>query len=93
MFNIFTAFNKTRKKLFKRQNKTNKRTYSNNIWGNYGHVFNAKTNKYVRLGSSESLRVINELEHDKEWEKRVNYIIKNHGVFGKKLEKYLQKKN
>jgi len=33
------------------------------------------------------MKVINE------WEKRVIYIIENHGVFGKKLEKYLQKKN
>ena len=27
-----------------------------------------------------------------EWEKRVIYIIENHGVFGEKLKKYLQKK-
>ena len=90
--------NKTRKNDNKGRNKTKKRKGEpsngfNKIWGNYGHVFNAKTNKYVRIGSNESLRAINELEHDDEWKKRVNYIIKNHGVFGKKLEKYLQKKN
>jgi len=75
--------NKTRKQLgeFK------------DIWGNFGHVLNKKTNKYVRLGSSESMRAINELDHNDEWKKRVEYIIKNHGIFGKKLEKYLEKKN
>jgi hypothetical protein len=64
----------------------------NNIWDNYGRVLNTKTNKYIRLGSNKSMRVINELEHNDEWKKRVEYIINNHGVFGKKLEKYLQKK-
>lgn len=90
--------NNTRKNNNKGRNKTKKRKGEqsnevNKIWGYYGHVLNAKTNKYVRLGGNESMRVINELEHDDEWKKRVNYIIKNHGVFGKKLEKYLQKKN
>jgi hypothetical protein len=93
-------FNKTLKKNNKENNKTKKQKYkllsvgsSNNIWDNYGHVLNTKTNKYIRLGSKESMKVINELEHNNEWEKRVTYIIENHGIFGKKLEKYLQKKN
>ena len=65
---------------------------TNTIWNNYGHVLNPKTNKYVRLGSSESMRVINELEHNEEWRQRVDYIIQNHSTFGKKLENYLRKK-
>lgn len=90
--------NKTKKNNNKGRNKTKKRKVEqsngiNKIWGYYGHVFNSKTNKYARLGGNESMRVINELEHDDEWKKRVNYIIKNHGAFGKKLETYLQKKN
>lgn len=61
------------------------------IWGVYGKVYNPTTNKYVRLGSSESMRVIKELEHNYEWQNRVEYIIKNHKGFGDKLQKYLQK--
>jgi hypothetical protein len=88
---------KSLKKNKKFKNKT-KKIYnqsggSNNIWNNYGHVLNTKTNKYIRLGSNASMKVINELVHDDEWKKRVEYIIKNHGIFGKKLEKYLEKKN
>jgi hypothetical protein len=90
-------FSKSFKKNKQIKNKTKKQKYnllggSNNIWDNYGHVLNTKTNKYIRLGSNESMRVINELEHNNEWKKRVKYIIENHGVFGKKLEKYLEKK-
>ena len=38
------------------------------------------------------MKAINELEHNVEWKKRVEYIIANHSVFGKKLENYLRKK-
>lgn len=67
-------------------------SYAKDIWNNYGHVLNPRTNKYVRLGSSESMRAIYELERNDEWTKRVEYIKNNHGMFGRKLEKYLQKK-
>ena len=62
------------------------------IWGNYGKVLNPKTKKYVRLGDPQSMSAIYELEHNDEWKRRVQYIIENHGVFGEKLKKYLQKK-
>jgi hypothetical protein len=38
------------------------------------------------------MNAIYNLDHTEEWEKRVNYIIENHGIFGEKLKKYLQKK-
>lgn len=88
-----------RKQKSKSQNKTkkNKLEYTSNynkngIWDNYGYVLNIKTNKYVRIGSNESMKAINQLEHNSEWKKRVEYIITNHNIFGKKLEQYLQKK-
>jgi hypothetical protein len=62
------------------------------IWENYGKVLNPKTLKYIRIGSPQSMTSIYNLEHNDEWEKRVNYIIENHGIFGKKLDTYLQKK-
>jgi hypothetical protein len=63
------------------------------IWGHYGKVLNPKTLKYIRLGSPQSMTAIYNLVHNDEWEKRVNYIIENHGIFGEKLKKYLQKKD
>ena len=89
------ATNKTLAKRKQSKNKSRKnklRSTSFPIWDNYGHVLNTKTNKYVRLGSNESMKVIYELEHDAEWKKRVEYIMKNHGVFGRKLANYLQNK-
>jgi hypothetical protein len=62
------------------------------IWGYYGKVLNPKTLKYLRIGSPQSMNAIYNLDHTEEWEKRVNYIIENHGIFGEKLKKYLQKK-
>lgn len=62
------------------------------IWGYYGKVLNPKTLKYIRIGSPQSMTAIYNLEHNDEWKKRVNYIIENHGIFGKKLDTYLQKK-
>jgi hypothetical protein len=62
------------------------------IWGIYGKVLNPKTKKYIRLGDPQSMLAIYELEHNDEWTHRVNYIIENHSVFGKKLELYLQNK-
>lgn len=62
------------------------------IWGNYGKVLNPKTKKYVRLGDPQSMSAIYELEHNDEWKRRVQYIIENHGSFGKKLETYLHNK-
>lgn len=62
------------------------------IWGNYGKVLNPKTLRYVRIGSPQSMTAIYNLEHNNEWKKRVDYIIENHSVFGKKLDTYLQKK-
>ena len=62
------------------------------IWGSYGKVLNPKTLKYVRIGSPQSMTAIYNLEHNDEWKKRVDYIIENHGIFGKKLDTYLQKK-
>ena len=62
------------------------------IWGNYGRVLHPKTKKYVRLGDPKSMNAIYELEHNDEWERRVEYIIENHGDFGKKLEMYLHNK-
>lgn len=62
------------------------------IWGNYGKVLNLKTKKYVRLGDPQSMSAIYELEHNDEWNRRVQYIIENHSVFGKKLEAYLNNK-
>ena len=62
------------------------------IWGYYGKVLNPKTLRYIRIGSPQSMTAIYNLDHNTEWEKRVIYIIENHGVFGEKLKKYLQKK-
>jgi hypothetical protein len=62
------------------------------IWGYYGKVLNPKTLRYVRIGSPQSMTAIYNLEHNDEWKKHVNYIIENHGIFGEKLKKYLQKK-
>jgi len=73
-------------------NKTSKMKIkpSNNIWGIYGKVLNPNTNKYVRIGSNESIKAIKDLKHNAEWKKRVKYIITHHKGFGEKLEKYLQ---
>ena len=65
---------------------------SDKIWGVYGKVLNPNTNTYVRIGSPASMKAINDLEHNAEWKKRVNYIISHHPGFGKKLETYLSKK-
>ena len=86
-----------RKQKSKSNNKTKKNNIEytsnyNKIWDNYGYILNIKTNKYVRIGSNESMKAINQLEHNSEWKKRVEYIINNHNSFGKKLEEYLQKK-
>jgi hypothetical protein len=62
------------------------------IWGNYGRVLNPKTKKYVRIGDPKSLSVIYNLEHNDEWNRRVEYMIGSHCGFGKKLEIYLQNK-
>lgn len=62
------------------------------IWGYFGKVLNPKTLRYVRIGTPQSMTTIYNLQHTDVWEKRVNYIIENHGVFGEKLKKYLQKK-
>ena len=64
----------------------------NPIWDNYGQVLNSKTNKYVRLGSNDSMKVINELEHNVEWKKRVEYIIAHHGVLVKNLKIIYEKR-
>lgn len=71
------------------KNKTSK-LKQNKIWGNYGKVLNIKTNKYVRIGSYESIKAISLLKRDSEWKKRVDYIVK-HSKFGEKLKKYLYK--
>lgn len=63
------------------------------IWGNYGFVFNIETKKYVRLGGYPSMKAISILKKNKEWYKRVNYIIKHNQLFGIKLKKYLIKKD
>ena len=67
-----------------RKNKVDK------IWGNYGMVLNIKTNRYVRIGSYESLKAISQLKRDAEWKRRVDYITR-HSKFGEKLQKYLEK--
>ncbi len=70
--------------------KVSKTGPSDKIWGIYGKVLNPNTNKYVRIGSNESMKVIYDLERNREWEKRVHYIIEHHKGFGKKLENYLK---
>lgn len=84
---------KSRIKKSKSKNKTSKikQKNLNTIWGIYGKVFNAKTNKYIRIGNSESMKVISNLKRDYEWKKRVNYIISHHKPFGEKLKNYLEK--
>ena len=73
----------------KQQTKRISKQPSNTIWGIYGKVLNPKTNKYIRIGTNESVKVIGDLKRDTEWKKRVDYIIKHHKGFGKKLETYL----
>ena len=74
------------------KNKTSKNKQGNVIWDIYGRVLNPKTKKYIRIGSSESMKVISELEKNNEWKKRVNYIVTHHKCFGEKLKKYLERK-
>ena len=74
------------------KNKTFKNKQGNVIWDIYGRVLNEKTKKYIRIGSSESMKVISELEKNNEWKKRVNYIITHDKCFGEKMKKYLERK-
>lgn len=86
----------TNKSKVKRSNISKNKTYKNKqgnvIWDIYGRVLNPKTKKYIRIGSSESMKVISELEKNNEWNKRVNYIITHNNFFGEKLKKYLERK-
>lgn len=60
------------------------------IWGKFGSVYSPKKKNYLRLGTSQSFNVIrDELVHDKEWYKRVEFMAKRGGVFGDKLKTLL----
>lgn len=78
----------------KTKNKSNSRKVSNkkiNPWNKYGSVYSSKHKKYYRLGSPQSIKVIvNELYRDKEWKKRVNYMMNNNGSFAMQLKKHLK---
>lgn len=65
------------------------------IWGNYGRVWSPKKQKFIYLGSKESIKVIvDDLKHTKEWKKRVNYLMNKYKKgFGDKLKKYIEEKN
>ena len=71
--------------------KQNKSTLDNKmIWGRLGSVYNPKTKKYLRLGTTSSFNVIrDELVRDKEWYKRVKFMAKRRGAFGDKLKTLL----
>ena len=60
------------------------------IWGKFGSVYSPKRKHYVRLGSPQSFNVIkNELVRDKEWYKRVKFMIKRKSEFSNKLKTLL----
>lgn len=88
---------RTRKSNQKKSKCMKNKTYklnqpsANVIWGNYGQVLNIKTNRYVRIGSTASIKAISILKRDDEWNKRVNYITKHSKFFGERLKKYLEK--
>ena len=80
-----------RKKHIKKNNKSkSKKVKINKIWGHYGYVLDPKSGYHIRLGTSKSMKAISNLKRDKEWHKRVNYVIKQQGEFGKKLQQYLK---
>jgi hypothetical protein len=80
-------------KTYRRQHVKNRKTSKRKrnipifgIWGKYGSVFNPNSNSYVRIGSLQSLNVIvNILERDAEWKKKIDYMMNQKGPFGKQL--------
>ena len=59
-------------------------------WGRVGSVYSPKRKHYVRLGSTESVKVIaNELARDAEWYRRVTFMAQKGGAFAEKLRALL----
>jgi hypothetical protein len=59
-------------------------------WEEPGKVYSKRLQRYVRLGSPESLRAIKDLDKNKEWFKRVSYLASKKSVFGQKVAKLIK---
>lgn len=82
-----------RKKSKISKNKTAKKQISLtpiNVWHKFGSVYSPLKKKYVRLGSNESFKVLqNELPRDEEWHTRVQFMSEKNNDFGNKLKTLL----
>lgn len=90
-FHKSRAKNIETKKRKKTENNKIKSKPTNLIWGKLGSVLSPKSKKYVRLGTSKSLKIIrDELIRDKEWFKRVKFMSSRVNNFGNQLKKLLK---
>ena len=83
-----TNKNKTNKQKTNK-NKTNKKPISH-VWQKFGFVYHPTKNKYVRLGSTESFHIIqNILTRNQEWKKRDLFMSKGNGIWANKMKSLL----
>ena len=82
--NSKVLLNKTKKNKVSEHN-----FFKSNPWVKFGKVYDKKTKKFYRLGSTKSFNVIKNMTKNTEWYNRVTYMSRKNNNFGNKLKSLL----